>query len=304
MNRVEVEHYPFRMKEDPRIVGREIFSQINTLFENPMFSDTKRDLSYNLFFHFQNASNMFCEESEMRERGYPNANLFYHDRDHSVFQATYDALAITQAVLTENNHLASHLTPEGIFSIPLGSIYHDTGFVYGANLDESFAGRNSIHVEKSIKAAEEAIDQIGIPRCLNLDKVKKLVTIGIQGTHFPYDAERREEGRKLLGQLSQEDRKEAQIVRLAVQFADLGGQTARVDQNPEGLRRLRDEMNACTPNMGTKIIGKDEREIEEKRKQFLEFVVEKTVGKTGNAFFGTSDHSFAREWHKTPTASR
>ena len=107
-----------------------------------------------------------------------------------------------------------------------------------------------------------------------------------------------------MGQLSQEDRKEAQIVRLAVQFADLGGQTARVDQNPEGLRRLRDEMNACTPNMGTKIIGKDEREIEEKRKQFLEFVVEKTVGKTGNAFFGTSDHSFAREWHKTPTASR
>lgn len=139
---------------------------------------------------------------------------------------------------------------------------------------------------------------------MNAEKVANLTVIGIHRTYFPYDEKRQEEEKKLIEELLPEWRKEGHIVGRAVQFADLGGQTARVDQNPEGLLRLRAEMNACIPDMGTIAIGKDDYEIEEKRKQFLEFVIGKTVGRTGNAFFGTREHSYAREWNKTPTSSR
>lgn len=301
---LEVEHYPFRLNETREVVDKAIIGQMRRLTGDPIFSGDQGETFWYLFQHYRNASEMFSLENGMRENGSGNANLHYHGLDH-FYQTTFDGLTISQALLGRNDRLSSHLTPEGVFSIPFSSIYHDTGFVYQTDeSEENFAARNPIHVERSKDAAIDAIGMIGLPSSLNIEKVAKLTTIGIHRTYFPYDEKRQEEERRLLEEMPLEWRKEGRIVGLGVQFADLGGQTARVDQNPEGLKRLRDEMNACIAGMGTKIIGKDAVEMEEKRKQFLEFVIEKTVGRTGNALFGTKDHSFSREWNKTLVASK
>lgn len=304
MKPVEVEHYPFRLNETASVIDQAIIGQMRKLVGNTIFSGNRNETLWYLLNHYRNTSEMFFFENEMRENGFKNANLYYHGSDH-FYQTTFDGLTISQALLSREDKFSSHMTPEGVFSIPFSCIYHDTGFVYQTDgSEENFAAKNPVHVERSKYAAVDAIKIIGLPTSLNTEKVTKLTTIGIHRTYFPYNEKRQDEERRLIGKLPPEWRKEAHIVGLAVQFADLGGQTARVDQNPEGLRRLREEMNACTPDMGTKIIGKDEHEMEEKRKQFLNFVIERTVGRTGNAFFGTREHSYAREWYKTHSASR
>lgn len=305
MKSIEVGHYPFEIGAEEENVNAIMLDQIKKLTDHPLFPSNQREaISRYLSLHFLRAAFMFWDEEQLREQGLENANLFYHNKDHAVFQTTYDALCVDRAILSRQDKFSSHLTLEGAIAIPIAGSYHDSGFVYQKHPLVNFAQMSPIHVEESKRAAVESIDRMHPPENLDTEKIKKLVIIGIHGTHFPYDETRKAEGKRLIDELSQGDRQEGQIVRLAVQFADLGGQTARVDQNPEGLRRLREEMNACTPDMGTKIIGKDEYEMEEKRKQFLNFVIERTVGRTGNAFFGTREHSYAREWHKTPVASR
>ncbi|OGH38933.1 MAG: hypothetical protein A3B44_03775 [Candidatus Levybacteria bacterium RIFCSPLOWO2_01_FULL_38_21] len=302
MKTVEVEHYPFRMDEPEDVIEPAIFDQMEKLVRNPIFQLKDRGSIFNwMQKHFLRCRFLSQEEEELRKRNIMGADLFYHGKEHSVFQTTYNAISTTRAILSRGDKLSSHLTPEGVIAIILAAMYHDTGFVYEEH--QRFAIHSSIHVEESKRAATESVDLWGLPNQLNMDRLKKFVVVGIHGTHFPYDEKRATEGKYLINDLPLKDRKEAQIIRLAVQFADWGGQTARIDRYPEGLKRLREEMNACKPGLGTKVIGED-HELEKKRRESIEFVIKKTVGKTGNAFFRTNNHSFAREWYKSSASSR
>jgi hypothetical protein len=303
MRITEIKHYPFKAGESGYRVDSVIFGKITNLFKRPLFLGNEDEFASNLIAHYQNAKNLFAPEQKLRRMKAGNADLYYHGIDHSIYQTPYDSISVTDAILARNDAMSSHLTPEGIFAIPYDSIYHDTGFVYGADNGRSFAKRNPIHVEKSIEAALAYSEKIGLPASLDHEKIRHFIVLGIHGTHFPYDEERRRETRLLLDKMPAQWRKEAQIVRLAVQFADLAGQTARIDQYPEGLKKLRKEMNACTVGIGNQIVGKNDEEIEENWRGFIENVIERTVGKSGNAFFGP-DNSFRRQWRQTLKASR
>lgn len=99
----------------------------------------------------------------------------------------------------------------------------------------------------------------------------------------------------LLGQFSTPwEKKEAIIVGLTVQLADLGGQISRVDYLPILLKQLRAEINCANPGMGTTIIGED-HELAQKCGDFTKAVVLPTVGKTANAFFG-KNNSLTKIW--------
>ncbi|MCL5113691.1 MAG: hypothetical protein M1372_00775 [Patescibacteria group bacterium] len=305
MRPIEVEHYPFKIGEDECVIDSAISNQMKELFSNSMFSDHLREeLPKRLYVHYLRARFMFWDEEALRSKGFPNANLYYHGKEHAVFQTTYDAATIMRALLSRGDRLSSHLTQEGVVATIIAAMYHDTGFVYQKQPLANFARMSPVHVEESKRAAVESLEALRLSSELDMEKLKKLVVIGIHGTYFPYDEEATDEGRKLIDSLPLEDRKEAQIVRLAVQFADLGGQTARIDNYPDGLLRLREEMNACRQGLGDRVIGESPDEVEKKRKEFIKFVVDKTVGKTGNAFLGTNDHSFSREWRKTSASSR
>ncbi len=305
MGSIEVEHYPFKTNEPEHIIENAVFVQMKKLVDEPIFelSDKESILQW-LQKHFLKARFMFLDEEYLRTSGLKNANLFYHGKEHAVYQTTYDAITVTRAILSREDRLSSHLSADGVVAIVLAAMYHDAGFVYQKNLLMNFAGISPFHVEESKRAAMESLKHpLEPPYPLDTEKIRKFVLIGIHRTYFPYNQERKEEEKKLIDELLRADKKEAQIIGLAVQFADLGGQTARIDQNPHGLIRLRDEMNAWIPNLGTKAIGED-HELETKRREFIEFVVKKTVGKTGNAFFKTYDHIFAREWSRALAPSR
>ncbi len=304
MNSVEVEHYPFKLEENESVIHNGVLSQIEKLASCDVFPETEREevVKY-LYLHFLRSRFLFLDEEQLRGMGFSNANLFYHGAPHAVFQATYDALCVTRAILSRKDRFSSHLTPESAFAIPSAAVYHDTGFAYQKHVLVNCAGMSPVHVEESKRSAVESIDLLGLPNFLDPEKTKKLVEIGIHGSYFPYDSQRQKEGEDLMRDLPPELKKEAQIVRLAVQFADLGGQSARIDQFPEGLKNLRKELNCIRDGLGTQVIGEDD-ELDQKRQDFINFVVEKTVGKTGNAFFGTRDHSFSREWHRASVSSR
>ncbi|MCL6096169.1 MAG: hypothetical protein M1444_00585 [Patescibacteria group bacterium] len=304
MKPIEVEHYPFRMDESEFVVENAVFGQMRKLLDEPVFESRDKESTLQwLQKHFLRARFMFLDEEELRKKGSGQGDLFYHGKEHSVFQTTYDAITVIRAVLSRKDRFSSHLTYDGVVATVIASMYHDTGFVDMPYSGASYAKNSSIHVDESIKVAVKSLDMWEIPKGLDNERLRNFIVIGIHGTYFPYGEKEATEGRKLLNELHPRDRKEAQIVRLAVQFADLGGQTARIDQNPEGRIRLREEMNRIRFGLGTKLIGAD-HELDEKRREFVDFVVEKTVGKTGNAFFGTRDHSFSREWHKTSVSSR
>lgn len=315
MRNIEVEHYPLKIGENPETVDKIVLDQMTKLcFETPLFYKNRGEMLWYMYAHYANAILRFSKEEKMRNYGNPNANLFYHNRDHAVYQTGFDATAITRAILRRQDQnpqdgLAKHLSLEGAFSIPVAGVHHDEGYVYEADACESFVHRTPIHIEESKKAAIDAIDRIGLPDGMDIDRVKRLVAIGIHGTSFPYSQPDckgeipSETVKKMINELPIEWRKEAQIVRLSVQFADLAGQTTRVDQFPNGLNNLRKEMNIMETQKGDIIIGKDYDEMEEKWECFLEFV-RKTVGKTGRAFFGP-DNAFEKDLYiKTPASSR
>ena len=304
MKPIEVEHYPFRMDESEFVAENAVSEQMKKLVDEPIFElrDKKSILQW-LQKHFSRTRFMFLAEEELRKKGTGQGDLYYHGKEHSVFQTTFDAISVIRAVLSRKDRLSSHLTCEGVLAAIIASMYHDTGFVDMPYNGYSYAKNCDIHVGEGIKVAVKSLDMWEIPEKLDKERLKNFTVIGIHGTYFPYGEKEAVKGRELVNRLHPRDRKEAQIVRLAVQFADLGGQTARIDQFPEGVKNLRIELNHIRDGLGTQKIGED-HELEQKRQEFIDSVVEKTVGKTGNAFFGTPNHSFAREWHKSSASSR
>lgn len=288
---IELDHYPFRITDaDKQItdaIGGKLYFFLNDLFPVKGFSGTTYAF---ILRHFQHSLSLFSEEERLRKLGNLRANLFYHNKHHALFQATYDGIGISKAILDQRKRFSRYLSTEGFLAIVLAAMYHDTGYVTSEKDPQNYAGLTPIHVEGSKKTFADTINLFGLPEFLNKDKILKLGVIGIHNTYFPYTSERKTERRVLIGQFSTpEERKEAMIVGLAVQLTDLGGQVSRVDYFPNLIKALREEMNCANPGLGTAIIGKDE-ELETKCKDFTKAVILPTVGKTANAFFGKNNN--------------
>lgn len=290
-----IEHYPFRAEENEYLVRQAIFHQANLLFSDPVFEGISGDELFSSFYeYFNRADELFLTEEKAREERKPGANLYYHGRDHATRQATFDSLIIDQRILERGDLFARHLTANGAFAIPLGAMYHDNGYVSQSASTDNFAARTPIHVLESMRVLGEELEVRGLPQGLNPQRVRDLALLGVYQTTFPFSDRDKDHVREALAYMSPKERKEAHIVRLAVQYADLGGQVARVDYYPDLLRALRAEMNEANPGLGNSIIGEDE-ELLKKCAGFMNGIVKSTVGKTGNAFFGPS-HPFAEAW--------
>ncbi len=297
MKELEIGHYPFTAEEDEKIVKIATFQHMHKLLEHTVFENTNTQEAFLLFSqYYKTTKELFGCEENARKQGMAGANLFYHGKEHSIYQATYDAIMVTRAILERNDEFSGHVTPEGAFAIPIGALLHDIGYPLNGP-HENYAARTPVHVTEGMKGAEEIIEKLGVPKTMNMQRIKELVSLGIHTTNFPFTQEHKEEAREKLETFSPEKRKEAQIVRLAVQFADLGGQTARIDYYPHLVRKLREEMNAAKAGMGNIIIG-NEDELDTKCRGFMNFVVKQTVGKTGNAFFGEFSNPYFKAWIK------
>lgn len=297
MKEFEITTYPFTDNEKENTVRSDIHRNAQLLFENSLFdTHNKTELLANFSSYFKRAEFLFQQEEAARKNGETKANLYYHNKHHAVYQTTHDAIVLTQAILARNDAFSSHLTAEGAYAIVLGAMYHDTGYVTDPSTS-NYAGRTPVHVEYSMRSLWWSINKLGLPDSLDYNKVKELGMLGIHATHFPHTEKRTLEAKKMLNELTPQDRKEAHIVRLAIQFADLGGQTARIDYFPHLVKKLRAEMNASTENSGTNIIGTDE-ELDAKCRGFINFVVKETVGKSGNAIFKEFAHPYFKAWIK------
>lgn len=293
-----IEHYPFKSGESQHSVRHAIRLQIQSLIcEIPNLKEKNTVLEDYLMEHFLFAESLFCYEEQAREEGIKDANLFYHGKEHAVYQTTYDVLYVLRSILKREDALSAKLTPEGIVSAFIAAVYHDSGYVAVSKLPCNYAARTPIHVSESIKMAYEALEKIEAPSFLDMAKIKKLTALGIYSTSFPFGQEQKEKIQEQLLDLDLPQKREAQIVRLAVQLADLGGQTARIDYTSELVLKLRKEMNGAASDLGTKIIGED-AEVAQKSTIFINHVVKPTVGKTANALLGKKDHQFAKEWER------
>ncbi len=289
-------HYPFSKDEAPTMVHAEYGRHLARLLEQPLFAYHNRTKVFDyVITHFQRAESLFDEEQLARKKGEPNANLFYHGREHAVYQAGYDSVTIAIALL-DKSKVARYLTPESVLAILIASANHDNGYVDGAPQDSSYAARQPIHVVESIRSALNNFDQISVPNGLNSEKIRKLIPLGIHATNFPFTQVNVAERKEMLASMDPKERKEAIIVALSVQLADLGGQVARHDYL-DNLKDLRREMNCVDEGLGNQIIGEDD-EMGMKCKLFIENVIEKTVGRTANAFFGSQDNPFTLDWKK------
>ena len=297
MKEFEITTYPFTDNEKENTVRSDIHRSAQLLFENSLFDNhDKSELLANFSSYFKRAELLFQHEEVARKNGEAKANLYYHNKHHAVYQTTHDAIVLTRAILARNDAFSSHLSAEGAYAIVLGAMYHDTGYVTDPTTN-NYAGRTPVHVDDSMWSLWWSINKLDLPDSLDYNKVKELGMLGIHATHFPHTEQRTLEAKSMLNELAPESRKEAQIVRLVVQFADLGGQTARIDYFPHLVRKLRDEMNASTENSGTNIIGTDE-ELDVKCRGFINFVVKETVGKSGNALLGEFAHPYFKAWIK------
>lgn len=295
--------YPYEATENQKTVEYATEVSLVKLLETPLFASfDASEILYTFETYYSFAENLFVEEEKLRQQDTPGANLYYHGIPHAISQVTYDAVSITRAIIERDDAFSRHLTAEGAIAIILGALFHDIGYVSEGRVD-NYAARTQIHVEESMNMLSSTIDLLGLPASLDWEKVKNLGRIGIHGTHFlftrarsedkPSVPSRLEEAKKLVQQNLEdtkkfmqhmtpeeqkealnEERKEAQIVRLAVQFADLGGQCARPDYFPEQVRNLREEMNGANPGLGTLIVG-EEHELETKREYFINNFVEK-----------------------------
>lgn len=281
----EVAHYPYKLDEDPTKVRRAMGLQYRLLMsELAIPEEYKKQTYYTLISHFIAAERPFLEERRKRWNGDPSANLFYHNINHT-YQAGFDATAIANTLIRRRDHLAEHLSPEGLLALTIAGIYHDVGYVTANPNSENLATHTPVHVEAGIKTATEMAELIPFPDFLDNVKIVEFIRQGIHNTHFPFSPEKQNERSVMIGELPKDWRKEAMIVRIATQLADLGGQTIRVDQYPKGTMDLRDELEAACPGLGYKVIGTDE-DLIENAKMFTKKVVLPTVGKTSNAFFG------------------
>lgn len=281
--------YPYTENENEETVERAMKTNLLGLLQTPLFKEFDRNELMSTFgIYYDYAKELFTEEEKLRAKNVPGANLYYHCKPHSVFQTPYDAISIVHLLLQRTDPhntrgverpdpIFEHITPEVVFSIILGTIFHDTGHVTDRSTD-NYAARIKVHVEESKKMFATAIELIGLPDKLDREKIIKLGQIGIHGTYFPFTTERSvetpgtpsrlEELRDMLDGMPQSFVKQAHIVRLAVQLADLGGQCARPDYFPYLVKKLRDEFNCEEPGKGTKIIGEN-HELKEKREKFI-----------------------------------
>ncbi len=292
----QIGHYPFEKGEASTKVHAEFGRHLSLLLEDPIFAHLNRDKIF-LFTltHFQKAEELFNQEEAERKRGESNANLFYHGKNHAVHQAAYDAVTVMKVFLKESPS-AKYITPEGVVATVISAGHHDNGYVYQMPEGTDYAKRQPVHVEESIRSALDIFEEIPVPSGLNSAKIKRLIPIGIHATNFPFTQEHKSERKKMLIDLDPKDKKEALVVALSVQLADLGGQVARPDYK-SCLRDLRDELNCVNPGSGDEIIGTDDQ-VGEKCKWFIDNVVVPTVGKTANAFFANESNTFSTAWQK------
>ena len=296
LNPVSVNHYPFRLGEDRNIIRQAVFAQIEGLFD--LFSLERLqivELLDCIKAYFSRAEGMFKFEEEARGRGEEFATLYYHLVDHAVYQITFDAAATSIAILARGDVLSSHLTIEGAVASLVGSMFHDTGYVSFPN-SKNYAALLPVHVDKSVENVSKAVKEIGLPPFLNENRVKTMAALGVHNTYFPFTDDHKKYRARYTKYMSGEQRKEAYVVALTTQFADLGGQIARVDYFPNLLMDLRREFNAISYGFGTEIIGED-LEMAAKSCAFIHNMVLPTVGRTGNAFFGTTNHNYAQAWY-------
>ena len=293
--------YPFTVNEDPLVVHAEMARHIGAFLGNAFFENLPKDKLFDYFRnHFLLANSLFAEEDHARKEGRENANLYYHCKEHAVYQATYDTITVVDAILKRNDKLSLHLTAEGAIAAVLAATYHDVGYVYGVEPDENYAARLNIHVTEGIRASDEILDIIPTPAFLNKTKIKRLVKLGMHVTNFPITQEHKNEARRLLDALSPKNRKEAHLVRIAVQLGDLGGQVARKDYR-DLLKDLRVEQNCAEPGSGDELIGVDESDTQSKCHQFIEACIKPTVGKSANAIFKSQRNIFSEAWDQGST---
>ena len=107
-NEIKLGHYPFKSNEENRnLIYLEMGRQLTTLLEDPIFIRLDKNEIYDyISAHIIRAEKAFDMEEENRKKGKPNANLHYHGKDHAVFQATYDAIAASRAILSKNGKVA------------------------------------------------------------------------------------------------------------------------------------------------------------------------------------------------------
>lgn len=293
----KIGHYPFTKEEPETRIHLEFGRHLSTLLREPLFDYQDRGKMWDLWSeHFTLARSYFEKEEQARINGDPNANLFYHNKEHAVHQAGYDAATISIMNL-RRNQIAPFLTPEGISSIIIAAEHHDDGYVYQAPDGANYAARRPIHVNESIRAALDSIDEIGVPPSLSKTRIKELVQVGIHATNFPFSEDNKQERRQLVDGMDTKDKKEAVIVALSVQLADLGGQVARPDYKKRLLDDLRRELNCEEEGKGDEMIGVGE-EMSAKCNYFMENFVQTTVGKTARALYGVDNNTFVLEWEK------
>lgn len=293
-----IEHYPFQADENQGVLHYAVSEQIRSLVLQLSLSEQdSHQLNKYLKLHFLMAESTFAFEEMAQADGEDFANLYYHGEEHALYQTTYDAIYTVRSLLGRRDVCSKNLTMEGAAAIVIAACNHDTGYVSTTEIPCNYAAKTLVHISQGIENAKTALEKIKVPSFIDLTRVKSLTEIGIYSTNFPFLKEHKEGVRAKMENMSVPQRREAQIVRLTVQLADLGGQTARVDYTSKLVYRLRREMNSADPGSGDVIIGKDE-EIAQKSAGFIDFVVKPTVGKSANALLGSKDHGFARAWEE------
>ncbi len=293
-------HYKYKLDEDPGTIRRAFDTQYKQLTNSLAVPEKSKPLVLaTLKDHYTHVENLGLQEQQARKCGDKRANLYYHDLNH-FWQAGFDGLSIARAIKVSNRPLATHLSPEGGIAIAIATWFHDIGEITASPVmefaeieeqyftDEKFdslAKHKPIHVYASMDYAQRILRDIPFPKPLDNAKIIELVTQGIHNTLFPWTEEKSQERRAMLTFATPKLWKEAMIVRLAVQLADLGGQSIRVDQIPEGIKRLRAEENEIKPGSGVKNLGTD-KQIRNKAIWFTEHMLIPTVGVNANALLG------------------
>lgn len=290
-----IQPYPFTEQENEQNIQTAIEENMHTLLQDELFQDTDQEALLQSFRdHIMRVEGLFAHEEQARNQGIEGANLYYHNKHHGAFQITYDTISLLRQVLGRKDVMTSYITPEGVFGGVLGSLYHDTGYVTDP-FSTNYANRTPVHVDESMLCLWRSLRKLDIPNGLDFKRVENIGILSIHATNFPYTKTHEQEAREVLDQLAPHERKEAQIIRLTVQLADLGGQSARTDQNPTLLQKLREEMNARGENLGTTVIGNDDN-LNQNYHTFIEKVVLPTVGKTAQAIYLSPDNPYSLRW--------
>lgn len=297
---LEAGHYPLGLDADLTQVRGVLGRQYRILVSHLQIPDRdKRQVVGSLYDHYLNVERIGLREHRMRLAGDPRANLVYHNFDHFV-QTGFDGAAIATRVTRRNDRLSAHLSDEGRVAAAIASLIHDVGEITASPLlefvreedlhytEEEFptlAHHKPVHVAAGMDYLPKIVRQIGLPPSLDMGKVIELGIQGLHNTNFPWTEEREKERQLMLSEATPEQWKEAMLVRLIVQLADLAGQSIRNGQFPDGVKLLRTEENSIKPGSGTELLGTDE-ELLEKSLWFDRHVLIPKMGKSANALLG------------------